>query len=655
MYSSLEPCKLCTSASAVNVHTIVLCEQVHPKHPVSNFEALKLVISKLGDVGLEALTLQLRSAGGYIARSLSMEGVEFETKSAPMSPADAELYESCASLWEALFDVGAWNTAVYHSFTLRFFKALVMLIRLPMAIQTALEALEQGQQVIMTLVSTDEASIARGAAGAGAESAGGEGAAGADDAVATGVLLDCVLQAIAFARKQDGADKVIATLDELESRARALSLPAVGVLDRAKHQLARALGDRSAVTELTGRKQQLRCDLSADPSDAAQWRVCPRDESLLVGKQRFQEGGARVAFISSAASTGCSLHDVNGARRCVVSLELPYSPLAFIQQAGRAHRAGQRSAPRLVLVSCPGVEADSRFAAAISAKLAQLGAISRADRRDGAGPFDFGSAVDMCSPLANGVAAGVAASNNFDLGTEPTAVRLMNRCLAAGPTRGNDIMRQFRHSLAVYKEKERMGGKCSRVKEIVLDDSVTVVESFERHLSEGVRGTSVVTHYRIDHGLPLAAALKQIAASSPMVEFRLCKLRRGVSPSISPIALAKLVLHSDGSRSVMVVRPNGNKAILKGDAFERAYEPLDPDSELARELWATWYNKAGDPYVVGSRIKEFCFMSLPVIDWVASKSLNELKMTRIKKSDGSVVGMRFGVGMLRSVPRRGMP
>ena len=46
------------------------------------------------------------------------------------------------------------------------------------------------------------------------------------------------------------------------------------------------------------------------PTDKGMWKIVQRTESLLEGKRRFQLGSARVAFLSTAASTGFAAQGV---------------------------------------------------------------------------------------------------------------------------------------------------------------------------------------------------------------------------------------------------------------------------------------------------------------------------------------------------------
>ena len=150
----------------------------------------------------------------------------------------------------------------------------------------------------------------------------------------------------------------------------------------------------------------------------------------LKEREAFQRGVKRIALLTAASSSGISLHDCGGAsrRRAHLLPQMPWSSDQLVQAAGRSHRSGQKTAPLYSLIgalqlsqcwsvcrsvssclrcfvgrptlffislclSSPAVTdvfAENRFASAVAARLASLGALTRGDRRTA-------SAIDMSS------------------------------------------------------------------------------------------------------------------------------------------------------------------------------------------------------------------------------------------------------------------
>ncbi|KAL9178650.1 hypothetical protein ACHAXT_001988 [Thalassiosira profunda] len=165
------------------------------------------------------------------------------------------------------------------------------------------------------------------------------------------------------------------------------------------------LGGVDNVAEMTGRSGRILRDKegkykytrrfggkSKEKSYGLSMPVSREDESdrlNIVEKRKFMDGKKSVAIISDAASTGVSLHadrrcKSSHKRRVHFTIELPWAADKAIQQLGRSHRSGQESAP-IYHMCVTELGGERRFASAVSKRMAQLGALTKGDRRAASG------------------------------------------------------------------------------------------------------------------------------------------------------------------------------------------------------------------------------------------------------------------------------
>jgi hypothetical protein len=279
-----------------------------------------------------------------------------------------------------------------------------------------------------------------------------------------------------------------------------------------------------------------------------------------------------------------------------------------------------------VLVTCPDLKAESRFAASICSRLAQLGAISMADRRSGAGCVDFGDSAALVGQYSNKAAETVANANKIPLGSSPTSIKLLNRCLAMPPEKGNEIVGKL--MVAIAKQQSQNAGRNARVKELKVEGKFGERESFTRLLPDGVRGTSMVKTYQTDNGVTFEEACAKLDEDTAFY------VRRVEDASfVSPIVLAVKRVSS-----TLLIRPNGTKTSLNGDAFERAYERCSVDDATTRERWEEWLeaSKTDDSRYHFTRI-----LTLPFLDHITSRFCNKVQLVRVQNGSETLLGMRI--------------
>ena len=246
-----------------------------------------------------------------------------------------------------------------------FFKTLCMSLKLEAVVRIAKEALDEGKAVVIGLQSTGEASV---------DDAMEESSQGRDDLVATTELILKRMRKKLFPipAVYDRYNAALAERVAFNKRVDALKLPG-NPLDAVIY----SLGGPGKVAELTGRKKRL-----VGKADST-FMYESRTLSNVEEKNLFMNDDKRVAIISDAASAGISLHSdrrfKNQRRRVHITFELAWGAGKYIQQLGRTNRANQIISPEYHLVVSPQ-RGEQRFASAVAARLATLGALTQGDR-----------------------------------------------------------------------------------------------------------------------------------------------------------------------------------------------------------------------------------------------------------------------------------
>ncbi|CAL8148238.1 unnamed protein product [Orchesella dallaii] len=123
------------------------------------------------------------------------------------------------------------------------------------------------------------------------------------------------------------------------------------------------------VVELTGRKFRYIFD-----DENLIWTKVKK-ETNEEGFKEFKNLKKRVCIISTAASTGYSLHSdksfPNKQQRVHITLEYSWSPDQVLQQLGRSHRSNQAIEPIYYIIQSP-IPGEVRFLAIVAKRLKQL-------------------------------------------------------------------------------------------------------------------------------------------------------------------------------------------------------------------------------------------------------------------------------------------
>ncbi|PBN41358.1 strawberry notch-like NTP hydrolase domain-containing protein [Sphingobium sp. D43FB] len=141
-------------------------------------------IRKGGIAAMELVARDLKATGLYMARALSFAGVEYDILKHELTPAQIEIYDTYADAWSiihqnmeraleltavvdglenATLNSGAKVSARsrFESTKQRFFGQVLLSMKLPTVISAAQQHLENGQSVVMQLVTTAESILDR--------------------------------------------------------------------------------------------------------------------------------------------------------------------------------------------------------------------------------------------------------------------------------------------------------------------------------------------------------------------------------------------------------------------------------------------------------------------------------------------------------------
>lgn len=334
----------CTATAASDVKNLGYMVNLglfgdHPDAPFDDHKHCVKLLKRNGTAALEMVALHLKSRGLYMSRSI-IDADENSVVGPPitlsLSPDKISLYDDYCRQWieaeEQIMREGNEHRLGLGLFTgLRqnFFLRLLLYFKSVDIIDTVEKYIKDGYSVVISLQSTGQSS---------STVLNSEG----------GIQLPQVPSALDF------------IVTGLQQR----GIP---------------------VCEITGRTHRNKYD----PITQSCTKERRSSSDVKREMEDFQNDKLNVAVISSAGSTGISLHatSVDSPRRIHLLLELPWSSELLLQQCGRTNRAGQ-SKPPLYRVVEYDILLDHRVANVVKKRMKNLGALSRGDRDYHKSPTD---------------------------------------------------------------------------------------------------------------------------------------------------------------------------------------------------------------------------------------------------------------------------
>lgn len=395
------------------------------------FSNLNDFISKLSQGGIAAMELlarDMKAMGAYLSRSISYDGVQYDSLEHALTPQQRDIYRATSEAWQkvlqnvnkALEATGAVKNGRAKSDAYsalfgaqqRFYNTLLTAMSVPTVIADIRKELDKGNSVVIQLTSTNEAQTER----ALEKNAEEDGDLDELDLSPSDMLQDLLMKSFPIYEYTEVEDergnihselvrdangdpviskKAVAMRDALIAELGMMKLP-----DGALDQILQAFGPEM-VAENTGRAKRV---IEQKGNDGRIHRIVEsrNDNKREADVNAFQDGKKRIMIFSEAGGTGKSYHADRRAKnqqhRVHYLLQAGWQANKAVQGFGRTHRSNEASAPTYRLVSTD-VLGQKRFTSTIARRLDQLGALTKGQRQAGSGIF--GEKDNLENPLAS--------------------------------------------------------------------------------------------------------------------------------------------------------------------------------------------------------------------------------------------------------------
>ena len=408
-----------SATAATEVDNLAYAERLGLWGQETAFSDAKDFISKIGSSGLAAMELVIRdmkAMGSYVARSISYNGVNYDTVEHTLDPMQTEIYNTMSRAWQKTMQNvqsalettgGRYNSnqrqkalGNFYSSMQRFYNQVLTSMSMPSVIADMRKELAAGHSCVLQIVNTNEAQQNKALAEAKAS---GESLDNLDltprEALVGYLTNSFPTQMYEEYTDEDGnlrsrpvldsagnpvqSKEAIRQRDALIAEVNQMSIP-----DGPLEMLFDAFGPE-AVAENTGRSRRVVPRKQADGSIS---RVEERRtlNHRTADVQAFQDGKKRILVFSDAGGTGKSYHadrsEKNQQQRIHYVLQPGWVASNAVQGFGRTHRSNETSAPIYKLVTT-NIKGQKRFTSTIARRLDQLGALTKGQRDTGSGMF----------------------------------------------------------------------------------------------------------------------------------------------------------------------------------------------------------------------------------------------------------------------------
>lgn len=408
-----------TATGASSIENFAYLERLGLWGAGTSFADFKDFYTKVSAGGLAAMELvarDMKSLGDYMARSISYDGVQYDTIEHELTPIQHEIYDKMSDAWrvvlrnidKALELTGASNNgnargaaaSAFWGSLQRFYNQILTSMAMPSVLSDIQTQLDDGKSVVIQLTNTNEAEAKRKIA----DNAKNGGDLDDLDLTPSETLIDFLQKSFPVQSYEEYQDengnthskpvtnsngepvldkKAIALRDKLIAEVGQMQVP-----DGPLEMLLDTFGVDN-VAEVTGRTRRV---VYHRQPDGSMKRVVEKwsKEKGEADTAAFQSGKKRILIFSEAGGTGKSYHaDLrakNQQQRVHYILQAGWKADAAIQGLGRTHRTNEASAPIYKLVTT-NVMGQKRFTSTIAKRLNQMGALTKGQRDAGSGVF----------------------------------------------------------------------------------------------------------------------------------------------------------------------------------------------------------------------------------------------------------------------------
>lgn len=514
-----------TATGASSIENFAYLERLGlwgPGTSFANFNDFYTKVSAGGLAAMELVARDMKSLGDYMARSISYDGVQYDTIEHELTPIQHEIYDKMSDAWrvvlrnidKALELTGASNNgnargaaaSAFWGSLQRFYNQILTSMAMPSVLTDIQTQLDNGKSVVIQLTNTNEAEAKRKIA----DNAKNGGDLDDLDLTPSETLIDFLQKSFPVQSYEEYQDengnthskpvtnsngepvldkKAIALRDKLIEEVGQMQVP-----DGPLEMLLDTFGVDN-VAEVTGRTRRV---VYHRQPDGSMKRVVEKwsKEKGEADTAAFQAGKKRILIFSEAGGTGKSYHaDLrakNQQQRVHYILQAGWKADAAIQGLGRTHRTNEASAPIYKLVTT-NVMGQKRFTSTIAKRLNQMGALTKGQRDAGSGVFSERDNLE--NPISEDALAkyyesapdevirelgikiydknGLINKSSSDLRNVP---KFLNRILALRVEDQNEVFENFYSILEEMTENAMKDGTLDRGMESYKADKIEVAD-----------------------------------------------------------------------------------------------------------------------------------------------------------------------------------